>query len=199
MSHALPDILAAKLSGLRPSGDGWSARCPAHDDRTPSLSVSVDDDGRVLMCCHAGCDTDAVLDAVGLTWADLRPSSNGDDHWTPAGPAIATYVYTDAHGKIICGVCRTAGKQFPQWKPDPSAKTGRSWSVRGLTQPLYWLPNVLAAIGAGQTVYVVEGEKDVHALEGVGVTATCNPGGAGKGKWKRHHTASLRACFRCCG
>ena len=47
------------------------ARCPAHEDRDPSLSVSVKE-GRTLIYCFAGCSADAVLEAVGLTWRDLR-------------------------------------------------------------------------------------------------------------------------------
>jgi len=51
------ELLLSKLPGVRKSGSGWSARCPAHDDRHASLSVSSSDDGRVLLHCHAGCDT----------------------------------------------------------------------------------------------------------------------------------------------
>jgi len=56
------------------------ARCPAHDDRNPSLSVSVKE-GRVLIHCFAGCSPDAVLGAVGLTWRDLR--APGPWTWGP--------------------------------------------------------------------------------------------------------------------
>ena len=57
------------------NGKGWSARCPAHDDRNPSLSIAEGDDGRALVRCHAGCSVDAVCDAVDLRVADLM---NGD-------------------------------------------------------------------------------------------------------------------------
>jgi hypothetical protein len=46
------------------------ARCPAHDDRNPSLSVSVKE-GKLLLHCFAGCPAEAVLNAVGLSWRDL--------------------------------------------------------------------------------------------------------------------------------
>jgi hypothetical protein len=66
------EILLGRLEGVRRAGTGsWMARCPAHDDRNPSLSVSVKD-GRVLIHCFAGCGPEAVLEAVGLTWKDLR-------------------------------------------------------------------------------------------------------------------------------
>jgi hypothetical protein len=51
------ELLLLKLPGAKKSGSDWSARCPAHDDRHASLSVSPGDDGRLLLLCHAGCDT----------------------------------------------------------------------------------------------------------------------------------------------
>ena len=75
-------VLLARLEGVRPAGPhSWVARCPAHDDRDPSLSVSVKD-GRVLLHCFAGCAPDEVLGAVGLTWRDLR----GADPWAWRAP-----------------------------------------------------------------------------------------------------------------
>jgi putative DNA primase/helicase len=66
------EVLLDRLEGVRPQGpNSWTARCPAHPDRNPSLSVSVKD-GRVLVHCFAGCAPEAVLGAVGLTWRDLR-------------------------------------------------------------------------------------------------------------------------------
>jgi putative DNA primase/helicase len=66
------EVLLGRLEGVRRTGpDSWMARCPAHPDRNPSLSVSVKG-GRVLVHCFAGCAPEAVLEAVGLTWKDLR-------------------------------------------------------------------------------------------------------------------------------
>ena len=62
--------LAQRLNARR-SGAGWTARCPAHDDRSPSLSIRAGRDGRVLLRCWAGCDTAAVLAAAGLSWRDV--------------------------------------------------------------------------------------------------------------------------------
>jgi hypothetical protein len=67
----------------RRSGRGWLAKCPAHDDREPSLSIDEGADGRALLKCHAGCATDDVLAALGMTPRDLfpatypQPSGNG--------------------------------------------------------------------------------------------------------------------------
>jgi hypothetical protein len=104
----------------------------------------------------------------------------------------------DEAGQLLFAVCRTAGKQFPQWRPDPATKTGRRWSLkdRATGKPavrlvLYRLPKVLEAAADGQVIYVVEGEKDVHAVEAAGGVATCNPGGAGPGRWREEYAAAL--------
>lgn len=51
------------------------ALCPAHEDTNRSLSVSEGDDGRVLLRCHAGCRTEDIVSALGLSMSDLFPAS----------------------------------------------------------------------------------------------------------------------------
>jgi len=76
--------LLARLEGVRPAGDGrWYARCPAHDDRSPSLSIR-DTGDRILIHDHAGCAAEEVLAAIGLAWRDLYA-----DPWR-ASYAVAT-------------------------------------------------------------------------------------------------------------
>jgi hypothetical protein len=75
-STTLADLLLTRLEGVRPAGEGrWYARCPAHGDKSPSLSVR-DTGEKVLLHCFAGCAADDVLAAVGLTWKDVYP-----DRW----------------------------------------------------------------------------------------------------------------------
>ncbi|MDC0934646.1 AAA family ATPase [Pirellulales bacterium] len=57
------------------NGNGWSACCPAHEDRRPSLSITEGVDRRALVRCHVGCSADAVCGALGLRVADLMPDS----------------------------------------------------------------------------------------------------------------------------
>ena len=74
MSAAPIDTVLAALPKVRQRQPGqWSARCPAHEDRGPSLSVRVNTDGAVLLHCFAGCSVDAVLGALGLELPDLFP------------------------------------------------------------------------------------------------------------------------------
>lgn len=71
------DRLLARLERIKATGPGrWMARCPAHDDRNPSLSVREIDDGRLLIHCFAGCIAGDVLAAVGLTLGDLFPEQD---------------------------------------------------------------------------------------------------------------------------
>src|SRR5262249_15390341 len=62
------------LEGVRQSSKGWSAKCPAHEDRENSLTISAGDDGRILLHCFAGCPPDAVLRRLQLQLKDLFPS-----------------------------------------------------------------------------------------------------------------------------
>lgn len=71
--------LISRLSGVKKTGrHSWAACCPAHEDRSPSLSVKVTDDGRTLLHCFGGCSTESVLAAMGLEMSDLFPDKLGD-------------------------------------------------------------------------------------------------------------------------
>src|SRR5262245_5524270 len=54
----------ARVLGGRKAGAAWMARCPVHDDRNPSLSIADAECGKILVCCHAGCDQRDVLAAL---------------------------------------------------------------------------------------------------------------------------------------
>ena len=69
-SEALERVLA-RLQDVRRSRRGWMARCPAHEDRSPSLSVSEGGDGRVLLHCFSGCRTESVCEALQIRVSDL--------------------------------------------------------------------------------------------------------------------------------
>lgn len=153
--------------------------CPSHETSTstPSLNVREGDGGYPLIRCRsAGCTPEQVLDAVGLTWPDVF----GDDgeHWTPRGDWIAVYDYVDEQNTLLYQVCRTADKQFTQRQPDPDKPHGWAWNLTGVRRVPYHLPQLLEAIAEGRPVYLVDGERDVQALERAGAAATCSSGGA---------------------
>lgn len=61
-----------RLDRVKQTGAGrWVTRCPAHEDKSPSLSIREKDDGRVLLHCFGGCVVGDVLAAVGLQFSDL--------------------------------------------------------------------------------------------------------------------------------
>jgi DNA primase len=64
------DAILGRLHGVRRNGSGWMALCPAHEDRNPSLSISLHD-GTMLHHCHAGCSKEAVLAALKIGPRDL--------------------------------------------------------------------------------------------------------------------------------
>lgn len=98
-----PDQIAARLDRAKQLSDGrWIARCPAHQDRMPSLSMS-ERDGTVLIKCHAGCDTGDILAAIGLRWADLFPDG---DAWRASEAAA---------------ISLSAHQLRKRWQPDPIA------------------------------------------------------------------------------
>lgn len=101
--------------------------------------------------------------------------------------AVARYVYCTGAGEVLGEVLRYEPKTF-RWRKvvDGSWRWGAPDE-----RPLYRLPAVAEAIAAGAPVYVAEGEKDAEALAAAGVCGTCNPGGAGPGKWRPEHTAAL--------
>lgn len=75
------DQLLSRFDGVRRTGpDRWLAKCPAHDDKKPSLAVRELDDGRILLHCFAGCAVEDVLAAVGLGWDSIMPPRAVGDH-----------------------------------------------------------------------------------------------------------------------
>ena len=178
-----PDELLTRLDGVKRAGQGWSAQCPAHEDRRASLSVAQGADGRLLLHCHAGCDLERILEVLGVDVKDLFP-----DDGKGKAEILATYDYTDEEGRLLFQVVRFYPKDFRQRRPVAGGEW--EWSLRDTPRVLYRLPEVRAAVAAGRRVFAVEGEKDVHTLEAWGLAATCNAGGAGK--WPRECSEGLR-------
>lgn len=203
--------LLEKLPGAKQRAGGWSARCPAHEDRHPSLSVAEGDDGRALVRCHAGCPADAVVAALDLSLADLYPrpddgpprtkttpsgprpkaAPTGKVYPTAAGaqaalerrhgPAAQVWTYRDAAGDPVGQVARW---DRPGGKKDirPVARHADGWRI-GAMPALRPLYN-LPALAAVPWVVVTEGEKAADMARALGFTATTSAGGA----QAAHHT-----------
>mgnify|MGYP007100053510 CR=1 FL=1 len=209
MSGAVTRIIQAlesRGSHPRKSGSGWSARCPAHDDRDPSLTVSEGDDGRALVCCHAGCSHIAIAEALGLKEHELfenseRPTvfSHRKTRQKGGGKCFATWQaampkelgapsryweYRDASGNMA-GVSVRWDNEGGKKTFRPAALIDGAWQITAMPEPrpLYRLESVMQA---DDTIVVVEGEKCVDALVGLGIAATTSSMGAesaGKSDW----------------
>jgi putative DNA primase/helicase len=112
---------------------------------------------------------------------EINPSQNID----------VAYDYHNADGSLAYQVIRTiSGRpRFLQRRPD--GEGAWIWNVKGVERVPYHLPELLAA-PAGSNIYIPEGEKDVDRLCRLGQLATCNPGGAGRGKWRDEYCEPLR-------
>ena len=121
---------------------------------------------------------------MGLKSSDLYPAKKND-----RARIVATYDYADTAGTLLFQVVRFDPKDFLQRRPDPNKAGSWVWNMKGVNRVLFHLSHVLTAKSKGQTIYIVEGEKDVEALVSLGECATCNPGGAGK--WQAGYTESL--------
>lgn len=178
--------LLGRLGGVRGSGPQWTARCPAHEDDHPSLSIREEPDGKILLNCHAGCPTENVVRAIGVEMSDLMP-----DNFSPNGHGkriVTTYDYTDESGMLLSQVVRFDPKDFRVRRPDGNGDW--IWNVKDTRRVLYRLLEVVKAASAHGAVFVCEGEKDCDRLAALGLTTTCNPGGAGK--WRREYGDSVR-------
>ena len=179
----------------RKVGSQYAARCPAHDDRIPSLTFApaTKRSGAAVLHCQTGCTPDAVLDALELTAAEreliLRGHGEAKRAPSPASDAERLeHTYHDAEGKPIARKVRlTLGGMTTKLASGVKAlwweyPYGDDWLTPSkfpkdapppqAPRVLYRLPEVLAAKRHGRTVYIPEGEKCCDALAELGLTAT---------------------------
>ncbi|WP_326786429.1 toprim domain-containing protein [Streptomyces sp. NBC_00151] len=205
--NRLADLLREMGEPTRYQGGALRTRGICHDgDSSSTVAIRRGNKNNVVIYCHK-CDGNAdFLAAIGWTEADTwdeplertrdRPA---DDLWIPCRDRghkrVAQYVYRDENGAVVHGVTRCDAKCFAQWRPEPSTKSGRRWSLndpegnRLVRLVPYRLPELLAAKEADRVIFICEGEKDAHALVDHGLVATCNAGGAGK--WTAEHARHL--------
>lgn len=176
------------VTGLAPRGRTQTrmARCPSHDDNTPSLSVTRSTD-RVLLNCRAGCDVDTILASLGLQRRDLfdeprqAKATNGYKDNGVRPRKVAEYPYTDEEGRILYTIQRWEpgkdGKRKSFLTAYPNGRTSR--------RVVYRLAEVMAAACDGRVIYVVEGEKDADRLAEMGHVATTSVHGAGS--WRTEY------------
>lgn len=192
----------------RYSGGALRAQGVCHDgDAEGTVAIRRGNNGGAVVFCHKCEGNTDFLAALGMTEADLfdeplpdRPRDRpADDTWIPCQDRghkrVAQYIYRDENSAVVHGVTRCDHKCFAQWRPDPTTRSGRRWSLNSKDGtrlvPLvpYRLPEIMRAREQDLVVFVAEGEKDVHALVDQGLVATCNAAGACK--WTPEHARYL--------
>lgn len=176
------DEFLGRLDKVKGSGKQYTALCPAHNDNKQSLSVSVGDNGKILLNCHTGCTAKEIVNAMGLTMQDLftEPPRKTREKNT----VIATYNYTDKNGNLLNTKTRWSDKSF-SWSHKENGKWKKGHKGEAV---LYNLP----AVASSKRIYVVEGEKDVETLKAYQKVAVCSAHGAGTGKWLPQYTEALK-------
>lgn len=159
---------------------GFNVLCPTHNDNRPSLSATKAN-SKILLYCQAGCKTQDILQKLGLLESDLFLDNNAPRR------IVAIYPYQDADGKVVYETVRYEPKHFKMRRPD--GKGDYVWNLDGVKTILYHLPDIVRAKEYGDTIYLVEGEKDADNLMKLGLVATTNPMGAGK--WQEDYTRTL--------
>lgn len=191
----------SRFQNTKKTAKGVVVKCPAHEDGSPSLSISQARDGGVLVKCFAGCTTEEIVGSLGLKMGDLfaaekavqftppapKPKQKATGAQEPAKekPTIEKiYSYQNLTGSEVYQALRLKPKSFRQRHKNQA--TGEwVWTMDGVERVLYRLPEISRA----KTVWICEGEKDVENLVALGYEATCNVGGAGK--WLDGYTESL--------
>ena len=198
--------ILSHFDGVKSSGQNrYQCKCPAHDDRQASLSITQKDN-KILLHCHAGCNTETILGMAGLTFADLGSEKEPErKSWIDyiensvnrnseiKYHFVKEYRYTDEKGSYQYSKIRLEGVGADGKK----AKTFR-YGIRTDDKiilcgkgknTIYNLPAVLKAIADGRDIYVTEGEKDVETLSKMGYPA-CTVGGAND--WKDDYAKSFK-------
>lgn len=196
---SLNEILAS-LKVEHITGNVAQCKCPCHDDRRGSLTITEVKD-KILFKCHAGCDTKDIIAALGLTNEDIgnKPditivkyvNKNGEEKELEYGSdkfIRAIYDYKDENGKYICSKLRLQPNNHEKSMVYAIKKGDVYYSgIKGIDKGLYNLPKLIKAVKQGKTVYYCEGEKDVDNLAKLGLTATtCGGTSDWKAEYKKY-------------
>lgn len=184
--------------GIRRNHKGvWWFRCPAHEDGTPSarLSLGQSRPDTLMLKCYAGCDTNKVLEKVGLRMSDLFADkwTGGDRVFHHRRVIERVYPYTDEEGVILYEKVRYNPKGFAQRRTTmkEDGTLGYLWDLDGVRRVPYLLPELVSERNKGRTVLFLEGEKDVETARRLGFLATCLTEGAGS-KWNEEYGQYFR-------
>lgn len=212
------ELIKSKLKVVYDKGDEAQCLCPAHDDHVASLGIKYDKiSGQTLINCFRGCSYIDILKSIGLSAKDKYDKSIQGNYITNNKNDIeAIYRYKDEQGNVLFEKVRFFGKRFElrriidgaivwgikegdYYETKPNSNEWRTKKREGAKKKyfpesrkvLYNLPDVIEGVKNGQTIFIVEGEKDADNLKRLGFIATTNFDGASqntqKPKWKKEY------------
>jgi hypothetical protein len=179
------------LGNAKRANGQWVASCPVpshgkgNGDKNPSLSVHIDDEGKVLFHCHGGCTQESVFQTIRdmhlLPELEERPDPLANIKPLPKIEFQQEWQYQDEDRVTVFVKHRLrvgeSGKTYRLYKVDSD---GKRYPTLGDARIVpYKLPDMLDAKTAGRIIYLAEGEKAVDALMSLGVAATTAHSGAG--------------------
>jgi hypothetical protein len=202
------DRVLGSLECVKQSGSGFMARCPAHNDQKPSLSIAEGDDGRVLLQCHKGCSTESVVQEIGMTMRDLMPINGSTGPLADkiggrgtrdkgASQPAKRRVFSSAK-EAVASLDKSNGPHAQLWTyhdthgnpvgvvarwQTPSGKDYRPVSQVEGGWCIGGMPEPrplyrLPELSDATCIFIVEGEKAAEAAGSLGLTATTSPHGA---------------------
>ena len=184
----LQELVAHFEVSRRNNSSSYQCKCPVHMDNKASLTIS-EDRGKLLLRCHAGCETRDILEAVGLTFQDLGnykpPAWRERLEYGQKKRIEAVYDYRTADGKYLYSKIRFEGKEIRYVTVDRENDTYSYCKTKDIAT-LYRLSELIRAVRGGYPVYIVEGEKDVETLRKLGYTATT---AGGVNDWRKEYAA----------
>ena len=224
----LTDDLLMYFPDYKKVGNEYKCKCPSHKDKNASLTIRPSED-KTLICCHAGCSAEKILNAIGLEPKDLYyeiqtqkekfyNEATAKEYLKSIDNVAAVYEYRDQNSKLKYFKLRYTDKRFAFvryidnnliWSLSKGTyyetfegsnnyssneKQGKTIQLEETPKILYNLPKLVKATKRGNTVFVVEGEKDVDTLTKIGLVATTSPtgGGKGKNKWNQDYNEFLK-------
>lgn len=123
------DMLLDALRKVRVTGSNeWVACCPAHDDRSPSLAIKDNGDGRILVHCFAGCPVEEVLGSVGMVLSDLMPKKALDHRVKRIPFNPRTVIEATAFNSLIVAI---AASDMAKGKTLTPEEKSTLWQISG--------------------------------------------------------------------
>jgi hypothetical protein len=170
----------------------WLAKCPAHDDRKPSLRIWIGNNGNMVIRCYAGCSLQNVLQASGVKMQELFPDYDGTRTERPKPRIVAEYIYRDEEGRPLFRKLRFEPKSFCIERSENDKWQPGLFNTRRL---LYNLDKIVKNVD--KPILIVEGEKDADnasKLLKTEIISTTNLEGASgiNGHWRDEYSKTLK-------